>query len=249
MTDKTLSKARGLNSIADPRSFKGASGRRRGAAEQPPEPPPAPAVPPADQSEPIPVPAPVQPSQAPMPPPAPTALHPAPVAQPPVAPLDVAPVSPAPQPLRSDSHHGATPAVSSQALQPQPHPQAADPQLHAAEQRTPHRAVNPGINRKRRELSVPHVLADALERTGINPADVVMAAYRKHSHAIYAGEGGRMTAKGRTRLRLSISDDEFEQLTRLGQARGWNRSETVSVILTMELLGPAATPPLAGGAG
>lgn len=129
---------------------------------------------------------------------------------------------------------------------PQP-PQLAEPQLHAAEARTPHRAVNPGINRKRRELSVPHVLADALERTGINPADVVMAAYRKHGHAIYAGEGGRMTAKGRTRLRLSISDTEFEQLTRLGQARGWNRSETVSVILAMELLGQATTPPLAGG--
>ena len=113
----------------------------------------------------------------------------------------------------------------------------------------PHRAVSPGSNRKRRELSVPHVLADALERTGINPADVVMAAYRRHSNAIYAGEGGRMVAKGRTRLRLSISDTEFEQLTRLGQARGWNRSETVSVLLAMELLAqPASQPAVAGPA-
>ncbi len=88
---------------------------------------------------------------------------------------------------------------------------------------------------------MPHMLADALERTGINAADVVMAAFRRHGNAIYAGEGGRMTAKGRTRLRLSISDAEFDQLTRLGQARGWNRSETVSVLLAMELLGPAST--------
>ena len=63
-----------------------------------------------------------------------------------------------------------------------------------------------------------------------------MSGYRTHSDAIYGGAGGRMMAKGRTRLRLSISDTEFEQITRLGLARGWNRSETVSVILTMELL-------------
>lgn len=63
-----------------------------------------------------------------------------------------------------------------------------------------------------------------------------MKGYRKHSDAIYAGEGGRMMAKGRTRLRLSISDTEFDQITRLGLARGWNRSETVSVILAMELM-------------
>jgi hypothetical protein len=99
------------------------------------------------------------------------------------------------------------------------------------------------VQRKRRELSVPHQLAEALARTGINPADVVMAGYRKHSDSIYAGAGGRMMARGRTRLRLSISDSEFEQLTRLGQARGWNRSETVSVILALELLEHAARLP------
>jgi hypothetical protein len=141
------------------------------------------------------------------------------------APVAPAPVEPSPAPPREE-------------FVPSPVPAAASP---------PHRAVNPGINRKRRELSVPHLLADALERTGINPADVVMAAFRKHSNAIYAGEGGRMMAKGRTRLRLSISDAEFEQLTRLGQARGWNRSETVSVILALELLGQPTTPSAAVG--
>lgn len=94
----------------------------------------------------------------------------------------------------------------------------------------------PGVHRKRRELSIPHQVAEVLEATGINPADVVMSGYRNHSDSIYAGAGGRMMAKGRTRLRLSISDTEFEQITRLGLARGWNRSETVSVILALELL-------------
>ena len=69
-----------------------------------------------------------------------------------------------------------------------------------------------------------------------------MAGYRRHSEAIYAGYGGRMMARGRTRLRLSIADSEFEQITRLGEARGWNRSETVAVILALELLTPGTLP-------
>jgi hypothetical protein len=73
-----------------------------------------------------------------------------------------------------------------------------------------------------------------------NAADVVMNAYREHSDAIFNGAGGRMVAKGRQRLRLSISDAEFDKLTRLGEARGWNRSETVTVLLTLALLTPVA---------
>ncbi len=79
-------------------------------------------------------------------------------------------------------------------------------------------------------------VAEALAATGINPADVVMSAYRTHGDAIFAGAGGRLVSRGRQRLRLSISDSEFDKLTRLGEARGWNRSETVAVLLTMELL-------------
>ena len=169
MSDKTLGKARGLNSIADPRSFKGSAGRARIAR----------------RNEPVPEPPPPERPAAPL----------APVMQ----------------------------AV------PQPGPVS-----------TPHRAVTPGVQRKRRELSVPHQIADAVESTGINAADIVMAGFRNHADAIYAGAGGRMAARGRRRLRLSISDTEFDQLTRLGQARGWNRSETVSVILAMELMPEAA---------
>ena len=131
----------------------------------------------------------------------------------------------------SDPVDAQTPAAGS----PSGVPEAAPVERPA----TPHRAVTPGVNRKRRELSVPHQVAEALDHTGINPADVVMAAYRRHADAVYAGVGGRMLAKGRTRLRISISDVEFNQLTALGQARGWNRSETVSVLLTMELLTPS----------
>ncbi|MDH3302858.1 MAG: hypothetical protein OES24_20355 [Acidimicrobiia bacterium] len=164
MSDKTLGRARGLNSIADPSDFKGARGRRRstlsgsevGADEQ----------------------------------------------------------------ARSDD--GAAAATVA--------PRVAEVPV------TPHRAVIPGVQRTRRELSVPIPIAEAVDKTGINPADVVMSAYRKQGDAVYAGTGGRLVSRGRRRLRLSISDAEFDKLTRLGQARGWNRSETVAVLLALELL-------------
>ena len=125
----------------------------------------------------------------------------------------------------------ATPAPR-RPVEPAPHHSGPTDTMARA---TPHRAVQPGVQRKRRELSIPHGVATALEATGINAADVVMAGYRRYADTIYAGHGGRTAARGRTRLRLSISDSEFEQITRLGLARGWNRSETVSVILAMEL--------------
>ena len=115
-----------------------------------------------------------------------------------------------------------------------------DAPSHEAPPATPHRAVLPGVQRSRRELSVPIPIAEAVEKTGINPADVVMSAFRKHNDAVYAGAGGRLMSRGRRRLRLSISDAEFDKLTRLGQHRGWNRSETVAVLLALELL-PAET--------
>jgi hypothetical protein len=119
---------------------------------------------------------------------------------------------------------------------PEPPPAAVAEPAHAP-QAVPHRAVVPGVQRKRRELSVPIPVAEAVAATGINPADLVMSAYRRHGDAIYAGAGGRMMARGRERLRVSISDTEFDKLTRLGESRGWNRSETVAVLLTLELLG------------
>ncbi len=163
MSEQTLGKARGLNSIADPSEFKGRRGRKdRRVVDEAPAPPP--------------------------------------------------------------------PRVQDQAeVVAEPEPAATPPP-------TPHRAVVPGVQRKRRELSIPVPVADALEATGINPADVVMSAYRTHSDAIYSGAGGRLVSRGRQRLRLSISDVEFDKLTRLGEARGWNRSETVAVLLTLDLL-------------
>jgi len=160
MSDRTLGRARGLNSIADPSDFKGSRGRRVRDDDDAPPPPP-----------------------------------------------------------RSEDR-------ASELARAEP---TAPPPI-------PHRAVVPGIQRTRRELSVPIPVAEAVATTGINPADVVMSAYRRHGDAIYAGAGGRMVARGRERLRLSISDAEFDKLTRLGEARGWNRSETVSVLLTLELL-------------
>ncbi|MEM9656084.1 MAG: hypothetical protein AAGA65_28615 [Actinomycetota bacterium] len=182
MSEKTLGKARGLNSIADPSEFKGSRGRRRGRAEATPPPPPRP----EDHAD------------------AATTID---VREEPAV-VEATPAAPVERP-------DARPAV-------------------------PHRAVVPGLQRKRRELSIPVPVADALAATGINPADVVMSAYRSHSDAIFAGAGGRMVSRGRQRLRLSISDAEFDKISRLGEARGWNRSETVAVLLTLELLSEPA---------
>jgi len=215
VSDKTLGKARGLNSIANPRDFKGSSGRRRQPSPEAAPPPP--------------------------PPPGPVEERPPPAARRDDGRQD-RPTEPPPDPLpdrRPDPRAEAAGARPTDRVPPGPLPESNPATADAVPPTKPHRAVTPGINRKRRELSVPHKIADAVERTGINPADVVMSGYRKHSDAIYAGAGGRMVARGRTRLRLSISDAEFDQLTRLGQARGWNRSETVSVILALELLSPS----------
>lgn len=246
MTDKTLSKARGLNSLANPRDFKGAPGRRPSAKAAPPLPEHPPTDPgaettsggqpgapePVGQADPVgdavSV-APVEPERGP-------------------APIDVGPDGPPPvQPTAivaeaarsSRDARTSVPAPTEPDTGPAAGPgRRADSTyvvVPAAPVAARQRAVTPGPNRKRRELTVPTPIADALDRTGINPADVVMAGFRRHAETIYAGGGGRMQARGRTRLRLSISDAEFEELTRLGQARGWNRSEVVAVLLAMEL--------------
>ncbi len=164
MSDKTLGRARGLNSIADPSDFKGARGRGRAG--------------------------------------------------------------------QTRAEAAAEEAANSDVM-----PDSAVAGARVVEETvTPHRAVVPGVQRTRRELSVPIPIAEAVDKTGINPADVVMSAYRKHGDAVYAGTGGRLVSRGRRRLRLSISDAEFDKLTRLGQARGWNRSETVAVLLALDLL-------------
>lgn len=170
MSDRTLGRARGLNSIADPSEFRGSRGR---------------------------------------------------------------PGRPAPAPPPQEDTGGADERVAVEV--------EGDPA--APVRSAPHRAVVPGLQRKRRELSVPIPVAEAVAATGINPADLVMAAYRNHSDAIYSGAGGRMVSRGRQRLRVSISDGEFDKLTRLGEARGWNRSETVAVLLTLELLTEAEPEP------
>jgi hypothetical protein len=231
-----LSKARGLNSIADPRQFKGAPGRG-GRRQRPAPPDPGSPLPASDDDE-----AEGRPAE-------PSAFVDAdrreradPAQQRPERRTSSSHSRPAPR--RDDRSAGSGPSDTdtgraSDGADHDPHQDSARRLVDEAPvvaPAIPHRAVTPGIQRKRRELSIPHELAEVLAATRINPADVVMAGYRKHADAIYAGEGGRLLARGRTRLRLSISDKEFDQLTRLGVARGWNRSETVSVILAMELL-------------
>lgn len=190
MSKRTLGKARGLNSIADPSEFKGASGRRPAPEAEAPPPPPTPDPEPEIDSQPETPTVDYQAEESPVP-----------------ATSEVASVTPAASqtetPSKRASSRGAIGA------------------------------------RKRRELSVPIPVAEAVDATGVNPADLVMAAYKNHSDALYAGTGGRKVSRGRQRLRVSISDSDFDKITRLGETRGWNRSETVAVLLTMELMAEA----------
>ncbi len=268
MTDKpTLGKARGLNSIADPRQFKGSGAGRAKLAgrrnEEPPPPPPPPRADPAvDEAARVDSGSGAEPTG--------DADRATPVAEArtttrtPNPPAPSPSTSPSPPPsTRDDSGAGARSELVTSprqeglsVAQPAADARSANSAGQASARRTepaartlpsPHRAVQPGVQRKRRELTVPTQVAEALAATGINAADVVMAGYRSHGDAIYAGAGGRTAARGRTRLRLSISDAEFDQITRLGLARGWNRSETVSVILAMHLgTQPAVEPGAAG---
>lgn len=198
MSDRTLGKARGLNSIADPSDFKGSRGRRT----------------------------------RPGGPDGPTETHP-------TTGSDRQPIErTVPGPGGAAGDHTAGDHAAG-------HHAAGDQKASVGDRRRSGQSDDggdPRTRRKRRELSIPVPVADALTDTGINPADVVMTAYRKFADSIYAGTGGRLVSRGRERLRLSISDGEFDKITRLGQARGWNRSETVAVLLTMELLDdPTAT--------
>ncbi len=190
MSKRTLGKARGLNSIADPASFKGSSGRRPSPEAETPPPPPVPEPVVVDE------------------------------------PVDSVIVEDAPE-------TEATPEpIEANAVEE--HPDQSAP----AKRPSSRGAIGA---RKRRELSVPIPVAEAVEATGVNPADLVMAAYKKHSDSLYAGSGGRMVSRGRQRLRVSISDSDFDKITRLGELRGWNRSETVAVLLTMDLLAESAS--------
>lgn len=190
MSKRTLGKARGLNSIADPSAFKGSSGRRPAPEAETPPPPPLPEPEAIDEQS------------------------------------DPTIVEDAPQ------TEAASDLVETAAVEE--HPDQSEPVKRPSSRG----AIGA---RKRRELSVPIPVAEAVEATGVNPADLVMAAYKKHSDSLYAGSGGRMVSRGRQRLRVSISDSDFDKITRLGELRGWNRSETVAVLLTMDLLAESAS--------
>lgn len=201
---KNLSKARGLNSIADPSEFRGRSGRK--PKETPDIPTESPVKPTSDPEAPQKTPESVENNR------------------PGAAPEDAAstpPPSPSASPV--DAGHDASAGQSSTTTTPAPAKRRGRPPIT-------------GNRRIRRELSVPVAVADAVEQTGINPADLVMNAYRRHSDGVFTGSGARMAARGRKRLRISLSDGDFDKITRLGEARNWNRSETVSVLLSLDLL-------------
>jgi len=217
MSEKNLSKARGLNSIADPKSFKGSAGRSRLAEVPPPQ---AERSPDTDRDD------------------ANRSFE-----------AERSPDHESNFDRHSNERGTTLPGTDTTRQHPGHDPHGIDNSQPSDSRQTGTSAPErpgvkpiPVVQRKRRELSIPLELADAVERTGVNPADVVMAGLRRYADTIYAGKGARMMAKGRRRLRISISDNEFDQITRLGKTRGWNRSETVSVILSMELFGRVTYP-------
>ncbi len=212
MSKQNLGKARGLNSIANPSEFRGKSARPPRKARRTPEDSPE------NTQE--------NPEQ--------TSKTPEQVVEGDIDLQDNRSTGDAPEAPPQVS--GADQTASTVATEP-----PTDTEVGAPPKRRGRPPVT-GQRRIRRELSVPVAVADAVEQTGINPADLVMNAYRRHSDDVYTGDGARLAARGRKRLRISLSDGDFDKISRLGEARNWNRSETVSVLLSLDLLPEAGEP-------
>ncbi len=89
--------------------------------------------------------------------------------------------------------------------------------------------------RVQKEMSIPIPVHDSLAQTGYNVTDLLRRAYRNHSEEVRAGEYLRSMHRGRRRVRLSMAPDDYARLDKLGRSRGWNRSEVVTVLLEAEL--------------
>ncbi len=217
MSKQDLGKARGLNSIADPSEFRGRSARPpRKTRSKPKEDP--------EDTH-------LNPDQARKTPPGREES-----AQ--TGEIDLRDDTP-------ESTESGSPTSNPQGLRPPGKgAQSGDPSgdHESKPKRRRGRPPATGNRRIRRELSVPTVIAEAVEKTGINPADLVMNAYRRHSDDVYTGGGARLAARGRRRLRISLSDGDLDKISRLGEVRNWNRSETVSVLLSLDLLADNTEP-------
>ncbi len=231
MSKKNLGKARGLNSIADPSDFRGKSARPpRKARNTPAENPEHTHSNPEQPTE-----IPVEGSDADI------DLRDSPSSTPTGKPTDSAGKAPSTGDQSKDGPSGrpadrtADGAVDG-AVDSAANGVSSDASSEGSDKPRRGRPPVTANRRIRRELSVPVAVADAVEQTGVNPADLVMNAYRRHSDDVYTGDGARMAARGRKRLRVSLSDGDFDKITRLGEVRNWNRSETVSVLLSLDLL-------------
>ena len=175
MSDKTLVGARGLNSIADPSSFRGATARSaKPATEEEPE-------------------------------------------------------------IIEKPARAKVDAVESETVSTEQRPQTSKKTRTAPKASQPNSSTEGTTDRKRRELSIPLPIHELVTETRQNPTDIVMRALRNFSEEIAAGDFARGVHRGRKRLRLSVTDKEFQAITKLGNTRGWNRSETVAVLIEAEL--------------
>ena len=89
--------------------------------------------------------------------------------------------------------------------------------------------------RVQKEMSIPLPVHEAVEATGYNVTDLLRRAYRNHAEAVRAGEYLRGMHRGRKRIRLSMAPEDYARLDKLARSRGWNRSETVTILLEAEL--------------
>ena len=90
-------------------------------------------------------------------------------------------------------------------------------------------------DRIQKEVSIPIPTYERLEQVGYNITDLLKRAYGNHADEVRAGDFLRGVSRGRRRVRLSMSPQDYQKLEKLGRGRGWNRSETVAVLLDAEL--------------
>ena len=87
--------------------------------------------------------------------------------------------------------------------------------------------------RRTRVLTIPPATFARLEKSGINRADLVLIAARRHAHQLQ--DIPRRRIRGRARLCVSLDDEEYSRLVRVAKRRGWRVSPTVAALIDLYL--------------
>ena len=87
--------------------------------------------------------------------------------------------------------------------------------------------------RRTRVLTIPPATFARLEKSGINRADLVLIAARRHAHQLQ--DIPRRRIRGRARLCVSLDDEEYSRLVRVAKRRGWRVSPTAAALIELYL--------------